>query len=70
MKTIIAIILGLSLSGCFYQTVDAYDLNKAVTLCGSIENVSSISADALGGEYFQCFDGKTSNGKEVRGKSK
>jgi hypothetical protein len=47
----------LPLQGCFYQTVSAWDIERASKKCNGIENVVEISADFLGGEGVQCRDG-------------
>ncbi len=49
-KFIIAIIACVSLSGCFYQTVNQYDINRAIALCGSVANIHQIGSYSLGEE--------------------
>ncbi len=63
MKTKLALILSssLMLSGCFYQSVDQYDISRAVKVCGSAENIVRIKSHFLGSENVRCFDTKGGN---------
>lgn len=56
MKFLVVILSCVMLSGCFYQTVNQYDIRRAIKLCGSIENVVEISSYATGAETATCFD--------------
>ena len=60
-KFIIAIIACVSLSGCMYQSVDQYDLSRAIKVCGSAENIFRIKSHFLGFENVRCFDTKGGN---------
>ncbi len=60
-KFIIAIIACVSLSGCMYQSVDQYDLSRAIKVCGSAENIFRIKSHFLGSENVRCFDTKGGN---------
>ena len=55
MKKLTILSLVTLLSGC-YQSVDSYDIRKAIDKCGNIENVSRITASAGGLETYRCFD--------------
>jgi hypothetical protein len=44
------------LGGC-YQLVDGRDIRAAVKVCGSIENILTISAEFTGVETVQCMTG-------------
>lgn len=46
------------LSGCFYQSVDQYDIQRAIAYCGSIDKIVSIDSDVTGGEAAKCVDKK------------
>ena len=59
MKTLLALLLTLSLSGCFYQKVDTSDIIEASKICGSAEQILHIRADALGKEAVYCSSGKS-----------
>ena len=43
------------LSGCFYQSVDQFDIQRAIVYCGGVEKVVSIDSDALGVEHAKCI---------------
>ena len=49
------------LSGCMYQSVDQYDLSRAIKVCGSAENIFRIKSHFLGFENVRCFDTKGGN---------
>lgn len=55
-KLIIAV-LALMLQGCFYQTVTAYDIQRADKFCEDKGGVFSITASFLGLETAYCNDG-------------
>lgn len=58
MKTIFAIILTLGLSAC-YQTVNQFDIDRAIAACGGKEEIVNISSSFLGIETADCTDGET-----------
>ena len=74
MKTKLVLILAssLMLSGCMYQSVDQYDLSRAIKVCGSAENIFRIKSYYLGFENVKCFDtkGEGVNLDEVEGTRK
>lgn len=47
----------LSLSGCLYQSVNSYDLDRATKVCEGYE-VVEITANFVGVETTTCSDGK------------
>lgn len=53
MKKLILLVC-LFLNGCFYQTVSAWDIERAIAKCGSLENVVAISAHFVGDETVIC----------------
>lgn len=44
----------LFLNGCFYQTVSQWDIERAITYCGGLENVAEIMASFEGTERATC----------------
>ena len=69
-KFIIAIIACVSLSGCFYQTVNQYDINRAIALCGSVANIHQIDSYALGREDATCYSGEQDSLGGIKGERK
>ena len=57
MKIVLLFVSVVSLSGCFYQTTDSFDINRAYTVCGK-ENIVEINSDFLGNESVLCRNGK------------
>lgn len=55
-KVILAL-SALALSGCFYQSVDSYDIRRATEVCKSVENIHKIRSHFTGSETVTCFDG-------------
>lgn len=54
MKTIAIILVAFSLSGCFWQSVNQYDLKDAIKICGSVENIAFINSSFSGDETVTC----------------
>lgn len=55
------ILICLILNGCFYQTVSQWDIERAIAMCGKLENVAEIVASFEGTERTTCKpDNKTS----------
>jgi hypothetical protein len=54
MRKLFIFIVPFALTGCIYQAVSAYDIERATKHCGSLENVVEIRADAFGGENVLC----------------
>ena len=69
-KFIIAIIACVSLSGCFYQTINQYDINRAIVLCGSVANIHQIVSYSLGSEDAACYSGEQASLGEIKGERK
>ena len=62
MKKLLALILvTTSLTGCVYQTVNQYDIQRAIIICGSLDKVVEISAHHLGMESVLCTTGLERN---------
>jgi len=58
MKKVVSVILvTLSLSGCFYQSVNQYDIQRAITICGSIEKVVAVYSHFTSDETVLCTTG-------------
>lgn len=53
----ITLALALMLSGC-YQTVNKYDMDRAIKICGGTDEVIEISATFIGSERVICSDGE------------
>jgi uncharacterized membrane protein YjjB (DUF3815 family) len=69
-KFIIAIIACVSLSGCFYQTVNQYDINRAIALCGSVANIHQIDSYYLGRVDATCYSGEQVSLGGIKGERK
>ena len=62
MKKLLALILvTTSLTGCLYQTVNQYDIQRAVIMCGSIDKVAEIASHHTGVETVTCITGPERN---------
>ena len=61
------LIMCLSLTGCFYQSADQFDIQRAKNVCGGIEKIVEIEVYFSGREYVQCISGvnKTLDGVSV-----
>ena len=70
LKFIIAIMTCVSLYGCMYQTVDQYDINRALTVCKNVENISSITAAFDATEKVHCYSGESDWLGSVKGAKK
>ena len=69
-KFIIAIIACVSLSGCFYQTVNQYDINRAIALCGSVANIHQIDSHYMGRVDATCYSGEQGSLGRIKGERK
>lgn len=50
------LVVVFSLSGCFYQSTDQYDIQDAIRICGSSEKIADIAVFAGGREEVTCMD--------------
>ena len=58
MKKLLALILvTASLTGCLYQTVNQYDIQRAIIICGSLDKVAEIASHHTGVETVLCTTG-------------
>lgn len=57
-KLIIPVGIALSLSGCYYQSVNQYDIQRAIKICKNVEDVAEIDAYSTGVETVTCMNGK------------
>lgn len=48
----------LPLTGCLYQTVNQFDIERASKACGGVEKIVEISADFFGDEFVLCKTGE------------
>lgn len=69
MKTIFAITLLLGLSAC-YQTVNQFDIDRAIAACGGKEEIVNIAAHLNGNETVHCADGEVKELSEFSTKGK
>ena len=60
MKYIIIAATSIFLSGC-YQTVNLYDIDRAIVACGSKENIVEIYAFNNGSENVLCRNDEYKN---------
>jgi hypothetical protein len=56
----------LLLQGCFYQTVNQWDLQRATYFCGSVEAVVEVQSTFLGDEFITCINGNRVEASEVK----
>ena len=72
MKTKLVLILASSLilSGCMYQSVDQYDINRAIALCGSVANIHQIDSYYLGRVDATCYSGEQDSLGRIKGERK
>ena len=54
----LSVLPALLLTGCFYQTVNQFDIERASKACGGVEKIVEISSTFLGGESALCKNGK------------
>lgn len=57
----VCVALVIPLSGCFYQSVSNVDIRKAITYCGTLENVASVRSSFAGGEIAFCDNKESGN---------
>lgn len=55
MKYLAILVACIALQGC-YQSVNQYDISRAIGLCGELSNIVEIRAEFGGREYVQCAD--------------
>ena len=55
MKSLV-LVMCLSLTGCFYQTVNQFDIERASKVCGGVEKIVQISAAFDGREKVLCLN--------------
>jgi hypothetical protein len=63
---IIVVLMGFSVTGCFYQRVDKTDLLRAEYFCEGRLGVKDILVDFLGNETVTCVNGELSNLRFVK----
>ena len=57
MKSLV-FVMCLPLTGCFYQTVNQFDIQRASKACGGVEKIVEISSSFLGDEVALCKNGE------------
>ena len=55
----------LLLTGCFYQTVNRFDIQRASKICGGVEKIVQISAAFDGQEKVLCLSAEQFTLEEV-----
>lgn len=70
MKFIAVALITFMLSGCFYQSVNQFDISKAISFCGDIENVALINAYFGGREVVECYNGTWASVVDIKGERK
>ena len=58
IKFIALFVSVVSLSGCFYQSTNSFDIDRAYTVCGK-GNIVEINSNFLGTETVLCRNGKS-----------
>lgn len=66
MKYFIVTLISFILSGCFWQTANNIDLQKAVYFCDGIKNVQQVNIKFVGTESVVCTDGSYANTSEIK----
>jgi hypothetical protein len=56
-KILSIIVCSLLLQGCFYQTINHWDIERAAYFCNGIEAVVEITARFDGEEHVTCHNG-------------
>ena len=57
MKSVLICVSVVLLSGC-YQSVNQYDISRAIRICGDVESVIEIHAIFNGDEHVLCKTGR------------
>lgn len=70
LKYIGLIVTALALQGCMWQTVDSYDISRAVKFCGGMDKIAKITAHWSGGESVVCYDRGYEDLSKVTGATK
>ena len=53
---ILVFVMCLSLTGCFYQTVNQFDIQRASKVCGGVDKIVRITAEFDGYEKVLCLN--------------
>lgn len=65
MRKLIILPIIISLTGCMYQKIDTYDIDRAIYVCNGANNVVSIAGWATGQETVLCRNGTFKNLDDV-----
>ena len=57
MKKVILLLMSVSLSGC-YQVANQWDIERAINICGGVENIVEIAILMDGTELVTCKSGR------------
>lgn len=56
LSILTVLLVALLLTGCFYQTVNQFDIQRASKACGGVEKIVGISAAFDGQEKVLCMN--------------
>jgi len=56
-KLVASLLITLALSGCMYQAVSQYDIQRSITICGSIDKIVEIYSNFTSNESVLCATG-------------
>jgi len=65
MKKVILLLMSVSLSGC-YQVANQWDIERAINVCGGVENIVEIAILMDGRETVTCKSGRRVELREAR----
>ncbi len=66
MKYLVVFMCSVMMTGCFYQSVNISDLNKAVHYCNGLDNIMQIDSWITGGERIFCIDGSSKGTNDIK----
>ncbi|CAH9013565.1 hypothetical protein VP501E541_P0104 [Vibrio phage 501E54-1] len=66
MKFLVVLVCSVMMTGCFYQSVNISDLNKAASYCNGLDNIMKIDAWSTGYERIFCMDGSSKRTSEIK----
>lgn len=58
MKKVMLLLMSVSLSGC-YQVANQWDIERAINICGGVENIVEITILMEGTELVTCKSGRS-----------
>ena len=64
MKSLV-FVMCFPMTGCFYQTVNQFDIERASKVCGGVEKIVEISSSFVGDEVALCKNGENNSLQKV-----